>query len=97
MSTFAGIHEVQIVQQVKLHKEVHAWLENLVHSRRTILVKEGTCVFHNSSRPIYNCVNCKEDGTCRVHPPVELIAKNSCNQSYYIRYYIEIVILNIGI
>jgi hypothetical protein len=40
MSTSAGIHEVQIVQQVKLHKEVHAWLENLVHSRRTILVKE---------------------------------------------------------
>jgi hypothetical protein len=59
--------------------------------------EEGTCVFHNSSRPIYNCVNCKEDGTCRVDPPVELIAKNGCNQSYYIRYYIEIVILNIGI
>jgi hypothetical protein len=38
--------------------------------------EEGTCVFHNSSRPIYNCVNCKEDGTCRVYPPVELIAKN---------------------
>lgn len=55
--------------------------------------KNGTCIFLYGSRPISSGIDCKDDSTKWINPPIVFIAKNSRNQANHIRYHIKVMIL----